>query len=1825
MTNTVEYRATLDSSGVIAGAEQAVQAINSINGGTASSAATATTNLDATGNAAKAVGAALQASGSQASEGLQRVVKSSKEAETSQRQAVSAGEQLLSQLRDQITTSGKTAEELLRLKAAHAGVAAEAAPLILQLQNQRAAQAAAAQEAQVAEQALREEAAAKQRAQSVAEAYIATLRDQAATHGKTATEVARYRAAQLGVKDAAEPYIASLEAANKANARGALSAAQHANAMRMLPMQVTDVVTSVASGMPIWMVAIQQGGQVRDSFNGVGNALKGVASLVTPTTAVLGVLGGTAAAVALAYKQGSGEADGFRQSLVMTGNTAGVTVSQMGDIAKAVGDVVGGQHAASQALTQLAGTGAIAGESLQEFTTVAMNLERYAGQSVKTTAEHLAKLGDEPVKASIKLNEQYHYLTDAVYQQIKALEDKGRKEEAAALAQKTYADAMAERAGTMKSNLGTLERAWESLGSMATKAWNAMLNVGRAATLGDIRAKVDETTRELNDLIATTGTTTEGGAYVDPGARARARKIAALQKQLGELNAQAAPLEAEELQAQVKAEEQAKNQARLTARQEIDEMRKNVRTRDDIRKDEIAKLNKNREILKLSEEEFSKLLAGINEKYKDPKRASAGGGIKVSDNEMATMRAQLAAAQQYHQQLVTMGPAASDLNAAEREALKISEELKLATDGKTIARLKEKQALADTLATQLRSNKGLEESYKAHQKLIDTTNSDADALEERALKQEAANKVHGKGQLAIEQMTLALLQHQMAEAQGSDRFDPKYINSLERKIAAQKHWTQALAETEQKRFDEHADKLLTNAREMAAVYADELQIAGATGIERERIVAARQVELKYAKERAAVDRQGLSDDERERRLARLAVAEQLESAAAVSKAQGDYNTKMADDTRKSLTDALLRGFENGKTAAQNLGDTVRNMFGTMVLRPTISAAMAPVSGAINSALEAVGIGEGSNSGLVNALTDWSGWGSKGSTWMMDKGMSLVTKGWDTAGSSLMSLGQTVQGVDTWLKSIPGMSGGIGSAAGYLGSIVSLTQGKYGSAAGSAIGTAILPGVGTMIGGFLGGLVDDIFGSDSIPRFGATAEYKGGQVARGWMPDGQWHDDAYNSVSAIAASIGGALDATAKAFGQAAGYSLYTSFSKDAENNGVFGALSITGPDGKNLIDWSQYNKDWGGRFFSDGDVGEKEFSAALAADLKSVFQKMDLPKWADQLLDAANDLNAVNSALQQIATTRVVIDSLAKSMDMFSGMTGDMETRLLAASGGIEALAANAGVFFESFLSEADRREAQRAQLLQSLGAVGVSIDPALGERAKEQFGAAVRAALSGGQAELAASLLAMGKDFAALADKAQQASDALRSSLTGLEGKFANGGFARQYQAEDAARAVAGLLSDVGIQKDVGALAQSLMSATSADVEGYFREIWSVLKTDDARQKLIGVTDTMLSLANAATSAASATDSATRRFAESASAALSARNSAGNVLDRIDQGMGGTGTAYALKREQQLWSAMATASYTQQIELASDLTDSVLSRMSMERESADKLADIHRSLRDSIEATRTGALSPLTLAQKVKEASDQFNAAVAKARSGDTEAAGQVAQLRQNYLQLAQRYYAASDDYTAIFNTTEGAISGLANQFQSDAQRQLAASNATIAQLQSLRDITQAAYNQADRDYVSSSAALEKQAALLSSVDGGIVKLGDIIKGLPVELAARLQPLMGGNTVIAGVGINGSHANGLARVPFDDYVARLHKDETVLTARQAEVFRTTDFSDFGRGMDAMAAELRFVRRELAQAQASYAQLLSALIQATDSASDKTAQQLRQAVREVAIAGVKPR
>ncbi|EEC5246901.1 hypothetical protein WO48_14580 [Salmonella enterica subsp. enterica] len=51
--------------------------------------------------------------------------------------------------------------------------------------------------------------------------------------------------------------------------RAGISVGQYTAAMRMLPAQMTDVATQLAGGQSPWLILLQQGGQVKDSFGGL--------------------------------------------------------------------------------------------------------------------------------------------------------------------------------------------------------------------------------------------------------------------------------------------------------------------------------------------------------------------------------------------------------------------------------------------------------------------------------------------------------------------------------------------------------------------------------------------------------------------------------------------------------------------------------------------------------------------------------------------------------------------------------------------------------------------------------------------------------------------------------------------------------------------------------------------------------------------------------------------------------------------------------------------------------------------------------------------------------------------------------------------------------------------------------------------------------------------------------------------------------------------------------------------------------------------------------------------------------------------------------------------------------------------------------------------------------------------------------------------------------------------------------------------------------------------------------------------------------------------
>ena len=137
-----------------------------------------------------------------------------------------------------------------------------------------------------------EESKNKARAAEEARKFVQALREQEEAAGKSKSELLEMKAAQLGVSQEAAPYIARLKEQEKQIQKLGISTGQYNQAMKLLPMQITDVVTSLASGMPVWLVAIQQGGQIKDSFGGVANTFKALMTFITPLSAGMTVLTG---------------------------------------------------------------------------------------------------------------------------------------------------------------------------------------------------------------------------------------------------------------------------------------------------------------------------------------------------------------------------------------------------------------------------------------------------------------------------------------------------------------------------------------------------------------------------------------------------------------------------------------------------------------------------------------------------------------------------------------------------------------------------------------------------------------------------------------------------------------------------------------------------------------------------------------------------------------------------------------------------------------------------------------------------------------------------------------------------------------------------------------------------------------------------------------------------------------------------------------------------------------------------------------------------------------------------------------------------------------------------------------------------------------------------------------------------------------------------------------------------------------------------------------------------------------------------------------------
>ncbi|WP_307734425.1 phage tail length tape measure family protein [Xanthomonas albilineans] len=297
---------------------------------------------------------------------------------------------------------------------------------------------------------------------------------------KIATDEARITQAFQSGKVSGEDYVRALSGIT--NARTKLQGlqdgvTQSANAMKGLNFQAAQSQRSLAE-------------LLQYAATGRWNMVEREVLLLGRTTGAMGMLfsstglaiGGAVAAVAAfgaAAVAGYLQMRAFEGAIIATGDAAGVTAGQLGDMRNNIGKSTGEYGEAQAALAAFVNSGQMAGDSLEQASRAAVNLSTLTGESIEQTTTKILELAKSPTATLVELNQRYHFLTEAVYLQVRALEAQGRTQDALKIGLQALDEETAHRVTTMKAQAGLLARAWESVSHAVSSAIQSMKDIGR--------------------------------------------------------------------------------------------------------------------------------------------------------------------------------------------------------------------------------------------------------------------------------------------------------------------------------------------------------------------------------------------------------------------------------------------------------------------------------------------------------------------------------------------------------------------------------------------------------------------------------------------------------------------------------------------------------------------------------------------------------------------------------------------------------------------------------------------------------------------------------------------------------------------------------------------------------------------------------------------------------------------------------------------------------------------------------------------------------------------------------------------------------------------------------------------------------------------------------------------------------------------------------------------------------------------------------------------------------------------------------------------------
>ncbi|EFE6060343.1 phage tail tape measure protein [Escherichia coli] len=418
--------------------------------------------------------------------------------------------------------------------------------------------------------------------------------------------------------------------------KAGMSVGQYKAAMRMLPMQFTDVATQLAGGQNPWLILLQQGGQVKDSFGGLIPMFRGLAGAVSlPAVGITSLVAATGA-LAYAWYQGDSTLSAFNKTLVLSGNQSGLTVDRMLVLSRA-GQAAGLTfNQAGESLAALVSAGVRGGE---QFDAINQSVARFAsasGVEVDKVAEAFGKLTTDPTSGLMAMARQFRNVTAEQIAYVAQLQRSGDEAGALQAANEAATKGFDDQTRRLKENMGMLETWADKTGKAFKSMWDAILDIGRPDTAQEMLIKAETAFKKADDIW----NLRKDDYFVNDEARARYWD----DREKARLALEAARKKAEQQSQQDKnAQQQSDTEAsRLKYTEEAQKAYERLQTPLEKYTARQAELNKALRDGKILQADYNTLMASAKKDYESTQKKPKSSGVRVSAGERQEDRAHAA-------------------------------------------------------------------------------------------------------------------------------------------------------------------------------------------------------------------------------------------------------------------------------------------------------------------------------------------------------------------------------------------------------------------------------------------------------------------------------------------------------------------------------------------------------------------------------------------------------------------------------------------------------------------------------------------------------------------------------------------------------------------------------------------------------------------------------------------------------------------------------------------------------------------------------------------------------------------------------------------------------------------------------------------------------------------------------------------------------------------------------------------------------------------------------------------------------------------------------